>query len=114
MAIPALKTIPALALLCSTCLVGCGGDDSGWVGGQRITVYWERYKDAGSVCQKKRAEALGADPAVLESAPAQSCYSVKGTDCFVYTGEGATHKKFGQLVQPCFEDLAEKAELHRE
>jgi len=62
---------------------------------------------------KLEAKELGKDPRSFESDPTpHGCRSVKGQDCYVYTGEDSNPSAFGELVQDCFE--TREADIDRE
>src|SRR5882672_7634243 len=84
LSIQALIVGPALF-----CTAACSGNHSEWISGTRMTVHWEHMKDAAERCHD-------IDPS--ESTPVQACRKVDGTDCYVYTGERANNRMFGELV----------------
>jgi hypothetical protein len=90
-------------------------DDNGWKGGLVMTVHWEHYKDASVICHKLEAKAAGEDPKSFESdSIPHGCRSVKGRDCYVFTGEDSPSGTFGELVQDCFETREFEIDVERD
>jgi hypothetical protein len=91
----------------ATVVAGCAlRDDSGWSGTSVMTVHWERYKSANSICRRI------VPPLLNESDPPQiafGCRKVVGTDCYIYTDDSRPDI-VGSLVQDCLEQIRTKGQ----